>query len=128
MIKRLSALIIAIEPRVYEVFWVLLAAAGVNIITGALETDSSTANRLVTGGLLVLIGIFVFLAGQSAGEVRARAVRIQTSERRGRLQSHIRTAIEEPGYSSLARASTRWIGMAVLACAILVVGAVWRSR
>lgn len=120
MLKRFGTKAVAVDPRIYEVLWVLLAAAAINILTGAVDASSNLISRLFTGILLLLLGIFLFLISQCAREVHEYAVRLQVEARRGRLREHILMAIDAPGYSGLAIAAGRWLALAILDCIALL--------
>jgi len=121
MKARIAMALVMLDPRAHEVLWVLLASAGINIITGVLDARPVSARRVILGSIVVVVGVLVFLAGQCAKEVRDRALRLQVESRRGILQEHIREAITEPGYSDLAIASIRWAAGALLTATLLTV-------
>jgi hypothetical protein len=120
MLKRFGTKAVAVDPRIYEGLWVLLAAAAINILTGTVDASSNLLPRLSTGILLLLLGIFLFLISQCAREVREYALQLQVEARRGRLREHILAAIDAPGYSSLPIATGRWLALAILDCVALL--------
>lgn len=121
MTRRLASIIVGVDPHMYEVLWVLLAAAGVNVLTGVIDADSERVRRICLSVLVLAIGIFLHLAGSHAKEVRERAVRRQIDARRGTLREHVDAAIGEPGYGDKALLSAQWLAIAVLSGVILVV-------
>lgn len=123
VLSQLGAKAITVDPRVYEVLWTLSAAAAINLLTGTADASSHKAPRISMGLLLLVLGIFLFLIGQYAREVREYALRLQVEARRGRLRDHIGTAIKAPGYSDLAISSGRWLLLAILDFILLMI--VW---
>jgi hypothetical protein len=124
MKTRIAVALVLLDPRAHEVLWVLLAAAGINIMTGALDAGPMRTRRVILGSIVVVVAVLVFLAGQCAKEVRDRAFRLQVEARHGALQEHIRAAIKEPGYSDSAVALIRWVAAALVTTTVLVLLAV----
>jgi hypothetical protein len=127
MKNRLAFSLVMLDPRAFEVLWVLLASAGINILTAVVGSEGQPIRLVVFGSGIVLVGILIFFSGQCAKEVRDRALFLQSDARSGLLRDHVKSAISEPGYSTVAFASVRWaVTAGVVTSLISLVVSLWR--
>ena len=95
----LKCIAITINPKIYEVLWVLLSATGINIITGAIDSNEDAIKFHINLGIpLILSGVAVFMISLHATEIYARAQKLYLESKSGFLQDHIMSVMIGYGY------------------------------
>jgi len=125
--KILKIIAVIIDPRMYEVLWVLLSATGINIITGAIDSNNDIMLFHIKLGIpFILSGVAVFIISHHATEIYTRANQSYVESKNGFLQDHIMSVMIGYGYKGKVKSIFFWMIVTVLSIASSIL--IWATK